>query len=170
MKDKRHKIFVVDDGLKMCELISDILIDEGFSVTTSGGSLKASGMLKKGEFDVILTDLKMGGMDGIDLLDEAKKVDPSIPVIIMTAYGTIDTAIKAMKMGAYDYVLKSDRIDELILTVKRALEHRLLKKEIDRLRRGMESDYQFHDLIGKSPSMKKVYETIDMISELPVTF
>jgi DNA-binding NtrC family response regulator len=165
MKDKRHKILVVDDDLKMCELLSEILKDEGFSVTTSRDSLKASGILNKEEFDVILTDLKMHGMDGMDLLDEAKQAAPSTPVIIMTAFGTIETAIKAMKMGAYDYVLKSDETDGLLLTVKKALEYRLLKKRIDHLRRRLESDYQFHDLIGKSPPMKKVYETIDMISD-----
>lgn len=165
MKDKFNKILVVDDDLKMCELVSEILKDEGYSVMTSGNSLKALKMLKEEEFDVILTDLKMKGMNGIDLLDEAKQAAPLTPVIIMTAFGTIESAIKAMKMGAYDYVLKSDQMDELILVLKRALEHRLLKKEIVRLRKRMESDYQFHDLIGKSPSMKKVYETIERISD-----
>jgi DNA-binding NtrC family response regulator len=165
MKEKRHKILVVDDDLKMCELLSDILKDEGFSVTTSGNSLKALGILKKEEFDVILTDLKMGGMDGIDLLQKAKNIAPLTPVVLLTAYGTIESAIKAMKMGAYDYVLKSDQMDELVLIVKRALEHRFLKKEIARLKRRVESDYQFHHMMGGSPPMKKVYETIEMISD-----
>ncbi len=165
MKDKLHKILVVDDDLKMCELLSDILNGEGYSVTTSGNSLKALKILKEEEFDVLLTDLKMKGMDGIDLLDEAKQVAPLTPVIIMTAFGTIETAIKAMKMGAYDYVLKSDQMDELILVLRRAMEHRLLKKEIISLRRRLESDYRFYDIFGKSPSMKKVYETIEMIGD-----
>jgi len=165
MKDKSHKILVVDDDLKMCELLYEILQDEGFFVTTSGDSLKASGILKKEDFDVILTDLRMRGMDGIDLLEEAKKVSPLTPVVLLTAYGTIESAIKAIKMGAYDYVLKSDQMDGVVLAVKRALEQRLLKKEIVRLRRRMESDYPFRDLVGKSPSMKKVYETIEMISD-----
>jgi DNA-binding NtrC family response regulator len=165
MKDKPHKILVVDDDLKMCELLSDILQDEGFSVTTLGDSLKASGILKKEEFDVILSDLKMRGMDGIDLLEEAKRIAPLTPVVLLTAYGTIESAIKAIKMGAYDYVLKSDQMDQLVLAIKRALEHRLLKKEIVRLRRRMESDSQFHNLVGKSSSMKKVYETVEMISD-----
>jgi DNA-binding NtrC family response regulator len=165
MKGKLHKILVVDDDLKMCELLSEVLQDEGFSVTTSGDSLKVSGILKKEEFDVILTDLRMRGMDGIDLLEEAKKVSPLTPVVLLTAYGTIESAIKAIKMGAYDYVLKSDKMDGVVLAVKRALEHRLLKKEIVRLRRRVESDHQFHDLVGKSPSMKKVYETIEMVGD-----
>jgi DNA-binding NtrC family response regulator len=165
VKDRQHKILVVDDDLKMCELLSDILTDEGFSVTTSRDSLKVFGILKKEEFDVILTDLKMGGMDGIDLLEEVKKEAPLTPVIIMTAYGTIESAIQAMKMGAYDYVLKSDETHELVLVVKRALEQRLLKKEIVRLKRRLESDYQFHHLIGKSPPMRKIYETVEMISD-----
>jgi two-component system response regulator HydG len=165
MKDKLHKILVVDDDVNMCELLSVILKDEGFSVTTSRDALKAIGILAKEEFDVILTDLKMGGMDGMDLLGEAKRAAPLTPVIIMTAFGTIETAIKAMKMGAYDYYLKSGQTDELLLTIKRSLEHRFLNKEIVRLRRRMESDYQFHHIIGVSPPMKKIYETIEMIRD-----
>jgi DNA-binding NtrC family response regulator len=165
MKSKLHKILVVDDDLKMCELLSDILKGEGYSITTSGNSLKALKMLKEEEFDVILTDLKMKGMNGIDLLDEAKQAAPLTPVIIMTAFGTIESAVKAMKMGAYDYITKSPDMDELLFTVKKALENRLLKKEVIDLRKKLESRYHFHQIIGKSPAMQKIYELIEVISD-----
>ncbi len=149
----------------MCGMLSDVLKEEGFSVHTTGESLEASKILKKEEFDVIVTDLKMKGLKGLDLLEVAHKVAPMTPVIIITAFGTIESAIKAMKMGAYDYITKPFQMDELVLTVRKALENRLLKKEVIRLRKEVESRYDFHQLIGKSPSMQKIYDLIERISD-----
>lgn len=163
--DKSHKILVIDDDLEMCGLLSDVLKGEGFSVLAVGESLEASRTLKKEEFDVIITDLKMKGLKGLDLLEEAKKVAPLTPVIIITAFGTIESAIKAMKMGAYDYITKPFQMDEIVLTVKKALENRLLKKEVVRLKKEVESRYHFHQMIGKSPSMQKIYDLIQRISD-----
>lgn len=163
--DKGHRILVVDDDLEMCGLLSDVLSGEGFSVITTGDSLEAAKILKKEEFDLIVTDLKMKGLKGLDLLEEAKRVATLTPVIIITAFGTIESAIKAMKMGAYDYITKPFQMDEIVLTVKKALENRLLKKEIIRLRKEVESRYDFHHLIGKSPSMQKIYDLIERISD-----
>ena len=165
MTDKGHKILVVDDDLGMCGMLSDVLKEEGFSVHTTGESLEASKILKKEEFDVIVTDLKMKGLKGLDLLEVAHKVAPMTPVIIITAFGTIESAIKAMKMGAYDYITKPFQMDEIVLTVRKALENRLLKKEVIRLRKEVESRYDFHQLIGKSPSMQKIYDLIERISD-----
>jgi DNA-binding NtrC family response regulator len=165
MEIKRQKALVVDDDLEMCALLCDVLGEEGLSVTTSGDSLEASKILKKDEFDVIVTDLKMKGLKGLDLLEEAKRVAPLTPVIIITAFGTIESAIKAMKMGAYDYVTKPFQVDELVLTVKKALENRLLKQEVTRLKKEVEARYHFHHLIGKSPSMQKIYDFIERISD-----
>ena len=122
-----------------------------FSVTAIHDSLEASKILKKEEFDIVITDLKMKGLKGLDLLEEARQVAPMMPVIIITAFGTIESAIKAMKMGAYDYITKPFQMDELVLTVKKALETHLLKKEVIRLKKEVESRYHFHQLIGKSP-------------------
>lgn len=165
MKDMNYKVLVVDDDLEMCGLLSDVLKGEGFSATRTGDSLEASKILKREEFDVIVTDLKMKGLKGLDLLEEAKSVAPMTPVIIITAFGTIESAIKAMKMGAYDYITKPFQMDELVLTVKKALENRLLKKEVVRLKKEVESRYHFHHLIGKSPSMLKIYDLIERISD-----
>ena len=165
MTDKGHKILVVDDDLGMCGMLSDVLKEEGFSVHTTGESFEASKILKKEEFDVIVTDLKMKGLKGLDLLEVAHKVAPMTPVIIITAFGTIESVIKAMKMGAYDYITKPFQMDELVLTVRKALENRLLKKEVIRLRKEVESRYDFHHLIGKSPLMQKIYDLIERISD-----
>jgi two-component system response regulator HydG len=165
MMDKGYKVLVVDDDLEMAGLISDVLQGEDFSVTSTGGSLEASKILKREEFDVLITDLKMKGLKGLDLLEETKRFSPLTPVIIITAFGTIESAIKAMKMGAYDYIIKPFQMDELLLTVKKALENRLLKKEVVRLKKEVESRYDFHQLIGKSPSMQKIYDLIERISD-----
>jgi DNA-binding NtrC family response regulator len=163
--DRDYKVLVVDDDLEMCGLISDVLKGEGLSATSIGDSLEASKILKKEEFDVIVTDLKMKGLKGLDLLEEAKKVAPLTPVIIITAFGTVESAIKAMKMGAYDYITKPFQMDEFVLTVKKALENRLLKREVVRLKKEVESRYHFHNLIGKSPPMQKIYDLIERISD-----
>ena len=162
--DETYKILVIDDDVEMCELLSDVLKGEGWSVMSISDSSEASRILRKEEFDVIITDLKMKGLKGLDLLEEARKVASLTPVIIITAFGTIESAIKAMKMGAYDYVTKPFRTDEIVLTVKKALENRLLKKEVVRLKKEVESRYHFHRLIGRSPSMQKIYDLIERIS------
>src|SRR4030042_3337098 len=154
MKDEGSRVLLVDDEQEMCELLSDVLKGEEFSAITTHDSLEASKILKKEEFDIIITDLKMKGMKGFDLLEETKQVSPLTPVIIITAFGTIESAIQAIKMGAYDYITKPFQMDELVLTVKKALENRFLKKEIVRLKKEVESRYNFHKLIGKSASMQ----------------
>ena len=165
MMDKNHRILVVDDDPEMCGMLSDILREEGFYVHTTNESLEALKTLKKEEFDVIITDLKMKGLKGLDLLEEANKVASLTPVIIITAFGTIESAIKAMKMGAYDYITKPFQMDELVLTVRKALENRLLKKEVQRLKKEVESRYEFHNLVGRSASMQRIYDLIERISD-----
>jgi two-component system response regulator HydG len=165
VSERDYKILVVDDDVEMCGLLSDVLKEQAFSVITMDNSLEASKILKKEEFDIVITDLKMKGLKGLDLLEETKQVSPLTPVIIITAFGTIASAIQAIKMGAYDYVTKPFQMDELVLTVKKALENRLLKKEVVRLKKEVESRYDFHHLIGKSPSMQKIYDLIERISD-----
>jgi DNA-binding NtrC family response regulator len=165
MRERDYKILVVDDDQEMCGLLSDVLKGEGFSVIALSDSLEASKALKREEFDAILTDLKMKGLKGLDLLEDANKRVPLTPVIIITAFGTIESAIQAMKMGAYDYITKPFQMDDLILTVKKALENRLLKKEVVRLKKEVETRYHFHRLIGKSPPMQRIYDLIERISD-----
>jgi DNA-binding NtrC family response regulator len=161
----KERILVVDDDREMCALLSDVLQGEGYAVTATGDSLEASRVLRREEFDALVTDLRMKGLKGLDLLEEAKKVAPLTPVIIITAFGTIESAIQAMKMGAFDYITKPFQMDELLLTVKKALENHFLKKEVVRLKKEVESRYQFHQLIGKSPAMQRIYNLVEKISD-----
>lgn len=167
--DENYKVLAVDDDPEMCRLLSDVLEAEGFTVIATGNSLEALRILKREGFDVIITDLKMKGLKGFDLLEEAKKAIPLTPVIIITAFGTIESAIKAMKMGAYDYITKPFQTDELILTVKKALENRALKREVMRLKKEVETRYHFDRLIGKSSTMQKIYDLIERISDTSIT-
>jgi DNA-binding NtrC family response regulator len=165
MNEPGNRILVVDDDREMASLLSDVLRGEGFFVLPLSDSLEASRILQKEEFDVLITDLKMKGLKGLDLLEEAKKEAPLTPVIIITAFGTIESAIQAMKMGAYDYITKPFQMDQIVLIVKKALENRWLKKEVARLKKEMESRYHYHHLIGKSPAMQKIYDLIERIRD-----
>ena len=165
MNKSGNKILVVDDDREMASLLFDVLRGEGFSVLPLSDSLEALRILQREEFDVLITDLKMKGLKGLDLLEEAKKVVPLTPVIIITAFGTIESAIQAMKMGAYDYITKPFQMDQIVLTVKKALENRWLKKEVARLKKEVESRFHFHQLIGESPSMQKLYDLVERIKE-----
>jgi DNA-binding NtrC family response regulator len=164
---KGYKILVVDDDREMGSLLSDLLQEEGYAVLAVTDSLEASRLLKKEEFDILITDLKMKGLKGLDLLEETRKVAPMTPVIIITAFGTIQSAIQAIKLGAYDYITKPFQIDEMVLTVRKALENRLLKKEVVRLKKEVEEKYRFQQLIGKSPAMQHIYTLIERVQESP---
>lgn len=168
MREENRRILVVDDDPEMCRLLSEFLQGEGFHVSSTGDSLEASNLIQREEFDLLITDLKMKGLKGLDLLEEVQRVAPLTPVIIITAFGTIESAIKAMKMGAYDYITKPFQMDELLLTLRKALETRYLKKEVIRLRKEVESRYQFHQIIGKSSSMQKIYDLIERISDTSI--
>ncbi len=159
------KILIIDDDKEMCVLLEEVLGEEGFSLTTSTNSKQAIKYLKEEDFDLVITDLMMEGLKGLELLQESKKIAPLTPVIIITAFGTIESAIKAMKMGAYDYLTKPFQMEELILTLKKALENRMLKEEVSRLRREVSSRYEFHNIIGRSRSMQNIYDLIERIKD-----
>lgn len=159
------RILVIDDDKEMCTLLEEVLRSEGFSLTTSSNSGEALKLLKKEDFDVVITDLMMEGLKGLELLQESKRIAPLTPVIIITAFGTIESAIKAMKIGAYDYITKPFPLDELILTVKKAMENRMLKEEVSRLKREVAFRYQFHNIIGRSNSMQRIFDLIERIKD-----
>jgi DNA-binding NtrC family response regulator len=161
----KEKVLVVDDDREMGSLLQEILTGEGFSVNAMEDSLEAAKRIAREEFDLLITDLRMKGLKGLDLMEESKKIAPLMPVIIITAFGTVESAIQAMKQGAYDYITKPFQMDELVLTVKKALENRFLKKEVTRLKREVESRYHFHQLIGKSPAMQRIYDLVEKISD-----
>jgi len=158
-------ILIVDDEKNYLVILDALLAPEGYEVVTEANPLNALRLVKETEFDLVITDMKMPKMDGIELLDEVKKIDPDLPVIIMTAYGTIEMAVKAMKKRAYDYITKPFRNEELKLTVKKALELYNLKKENYRLSEALTNRYQYSNIIGKSKEMIKIYDMIEKVSK-----
>jgi len=158
-------VLIVDDEKNYLVILEALLAPEGYEVVTEANPLHALRLLNETDFDLVITDMKMPKMDGIELLDEVKKIDSELPVIIMTAYGTIEMAVKAMKKRAYDYITKPFRNEELKLTVKKALELYKLKKENRRLSEALTSRYRYSNIIGKSKEMIKIYDMIEKVSQ-----
>ncbi|MEA1923365.1 MAG: response regulator [Pseudomonadota bacterium] len=125
-----NRVLIVDDENSIRISLADELEDEGYSVTTAASGEEAFTILKENDFDLIITDLIMEGIGGIEVLKKAKTLDPVISVLILTGYGNLETAIAALRLGADDYLLKPCEIDELLLRVKRGLEKREMQKKI----------------------------------------
>lgn len=160
-------ILIVDDEKNYPLILSSILEDEGFETLTANSGQAALEILKSSDVDLVLTDMKMPVMDGIQLLEEVKDKDPDLPVIMMTAYGTVEKAVEAMQKGAYNYVLKPFDNERLILFVNKAIAMFRVIKENRRLRHDIESRYSFENIIGKSKKMQDVFEMIRKVA--PVT-
>ena len=157
-------ILIVDDEEIIRESLSFILSKEGYSVQEAGNGKIALEMVKENSFDLILTDLEMPEMKGIELLEQVTRIGPETMVVIITAYGSIDTAIAALRQGAVDYILKPVEFDELIVKVRRLLATRRLKVENKLLRGELHRQYDFENIVGQSASMQKVFETIKKVA------
>jgi two-component system NtrC family response regulator len=157
-------ILVVDDEKNYLLVLSAILEDEGYEVITALSGAEALEIQKTSDLDLILTDMKMPGMDGIQLLEKVKSVDPDLPVIVMTAHGTVDKAVEAMQKGAYSYLLKPFDNERMTLYVKKAIAMFQVVKENRRLRDEVESQYRFGNFIGKSKAMQDVFDTIRKVA------
>ena len=158
-------ILIVDDEKNYLVILEALLAPEGYEIITQDNALNALRIIREADLDLVITDMKMPGMDGMELLDEAKDIDPELPVIIMTAYGTIEMAVEAMKKKAYDYITKPFRNEELKLTIKKALELYRLKKENKLLSEALSDRYRYGNIIGKSKPMLKVYDMIGKVAE-----
>ncbi len=157
-------ILVVDDEKNYLLVLSEILQDEGYEVLTAQGGPEALEIQKSSDLDLILTDMKMPGMDGIELLENIKALDPDLPVIMMTAHGTVDKAVEAMQKGAYSYILKPFDNERLTIYVKKAVALYQVVKDNRRLRETVESQYRFGNFIGKSKPIRDVFETIRKVA------
>ena len=158
-------ILIVDDEKNYLVILEALLAPEGYEIITVDNALNALRYVKETDLDLVITDMKIPKMDGIELLDEVKKIDPDLPVIIMTAYGTIELAVEAMKKRAYDYITKPFMNEELKLTVKKALELYELKKENRRLSEALSDRYKYGNIIGKSKQMTKIFDMIGKVSQ-----
>ena len=155
------RVLVVDDEQSMRELLAIMLRQAGYEVAVADGGEAAVERLSKGEsFDLVVTDLRMRKVDGLAVLRAAKEFSPRTAVLVVTAFASTETAVEAMKLGAYDYVTKPFKLDELKLTVSNALERRRLQDENQALKRQLRRERGFENFVGKSPNMLDVFETI----------
>ena len=168
MKNHGIHILVIDDEKSQRDIIGDILSDAGYRITTTGDGRAAAEMLRKQSFDIVLSDLKMPGFDGFDVLKQVKAYDDDIPVIIMTAFGTIPSAVNAIKNGAYDYLTKPFEKDELMVTIRRAEEKRRLALENKLLKQQIKFK-TFSGLVGGSKAMQDIYQLIDKVKDFDAT-
>jgi DNA-binding NtrC family response regulator len=162
------RILIADDKENIPKLFRRLLPD-AYEVVAAEDGTRALALIASGEFDVIVTDLRMPGADGLAVLREAKRVQPDAEVILMTAYGTVQTALAAMKEGAYDYLTKPFEPDEALLAVEHALERKRLREQARDLRRALEGAVQFENLVGKSAVMQKVLELMRRAADSPAT-
>ena len=162
-------VLVVDDDAEMCEMLQSALERRGYDVTTSQNADQALQLLQDKDFDVVATDLNMKGMSGIDLCRKVVANREDIPVVVITAFGSMETAVAAIRAGAYDFVTKPFEMDTLALTLERAKQHRSLRQEIKRLRRAVKERSGFEDIIGQATSMQKVYDLLQRLQETDAT-
>jgi DNA-binding NtrC family response regulator len=157
-----HKglIHVIDDEPVIHDVLRELLTSEGYEVESSSSGEEALGKFPSQAYDVVLLDLLMPGMDGIEVLRRIKKIDPMAAVIMITAFGSVESAIAAMKIGALDYIQKPFKHDDLLLTLARAVERRRLQEENLRLKDELRQKFSFSNIIGKGPAMKVVFDLV----------
>src|SRR5687768_6551949 len=157
-------VFVVDDEREMVELIAVGLKRRCFSIVPFNAAADALAAIPSHDVDVVVTDLNMKGMTGLELCQRVVADRPDIPVIVLTAFGSFETAVGAIRAGAYDFVTKPVEIEALAIAIRRAGEHRQLRGEVKRLREVVKTALGRGDLVGASPTMRKVYDLIDQVS------
>jgi DNA-binding NtrC family response regulator len=163
------RVVVVDDEPLMRVTIQDALVAEGYEVSIAETGEKGVTLIKDRPADILITDLKLPDTDGIQVLREAKSLNPATQVILITAYGTIDSAVTAMKEGASDYLTKPFSMDELLIITGRLVRMRQLEEENLFLRKKLEENFGLEGLVGKSPQMIKVYDLIETVSQTDAT-
>jgi len=163
------RILIVDDEESFRHMLSVILIKEGYEVDTSSNGEEGLQKASASPFDQILCDIRMPRMDGLVFLREIKKTGAETTVIMMSAYGTVDTAIEAMKLGAYDYISKPFKPDEIILTLRKSEEREHLRRENQLLRKEVGKEYSFENIVSKNEKMQKMFDVIKKVSQYKST-
>ena len=166
---KEKNLLVVDDEENMRQLLKEVMSEQGFKVDLLEDGEKAIQKVAQGPhcYDIVMLDIRLPGKDGIEVLREIREINSEIAVVMMTAYESLETAIQAIREGAYDYLIKPVGVDELLISVERALERKLLRLENRYLRREIENRYFFANIIGKSDKMQEVYRVIENVLNSP---
>jgi two-component system response regulator PilR (NtrC family) len=158
------RVLVVDDEPSMREFLEIMLVQEGYQVSTASTGEEGVKMYRLTEPDLVLTDVKMPGMSGLDLIREIHSIDSAVPIIAITAYASADDALRAVREGAYDYLSKPFQVEDLRIIIRNALEARRLRRENLDLKRSVEESYRFGDIIGKSPEMLEIFNLVSRVA------
>jgi two-component system response regulator HydG len=161
----RGRVLIVDDDPALCETLAAVLGRRGFTIETRLAGDEALLALSAGEFDVVVTDLNMRGIGGIDLCARIVANRADVPVIVLTAFGSLDSAIAAIRAGAYDFITKPVEADTLMLALDRAIQHRALRDEVKRLRRAVAEAQRFDEILGASPPMRVLFDLLGRAAE-----
>jgi two-component system response regulator AtoC len=164
-----NRILLIDDEENFRHMLSVILKKRGYDVETASDGTDGLKKVDSGAFDTVLCDIRMPQMDGLEFLKEAQKAGCESTIIMMSAYGTLDTAIEAMKMGAYDYISKPFKPDEIILTLKKAEERERLRRENLFLKKEVQKEYSFENIISKNERMRQIFDTIRKVAKYKST-
>jgi len=165
----QEKILIVDDEKSMCQYLSIMLRKEGYDVKTVHNGKKALQEIKESNFDVVITDIKMEGMDGIELLGAVKETNPTLPVVIMTAYASTKTAIDALNRGAFHYLIKRAKNDEIKMVIRNALDLHRVKNENVFLKKQLKKKDEFKEIIGKSEEIQGVFNLVNKVADTDST-
>jgi two-component system response regulator HydG len=164
-----RNVLVVDDDRDLCDMVTSGLGRRNFRAEWRASALEALAVIPNGDYDVVVADLNMPGLSGIDLCTRLTGVRPDVPVVVITAFGSLETAIAAIRAGAYDFVTKPFDIDQLIVALDRAIQHRELREEVKRLRLAVEENRHFEEIVGESAPIRRVCEVVDTVAASDAT-
>ncbi|HSF16730.1 MAG TPA: sigma-54 dependent transcriptional regulator [Vicinamibacteria bacterium] len=159
-----NRILVVDDEESMRQLLEIALGKDGYRVTAAESGGAAIQLLEENAYDLVISDIKMPDMSGVEVLRHVKETDPSIPVIMVTAYASAETAVEALRLGAYDYLTKPFKVEELKTNISNALEKERLKEEVDNLKRELKHKHGLDSMLGRSPVMLELFEHLKSVA------
>ena len=159
------RILIVDDDQSMCDMLVAALKKKQYQASSATTGDVALDLLAQHDFDVVITDMNMRGMNGLELCSRIVENRPDIPVMVITAFGSLETAVAAIRAGAYDFITKPFEVDVLALALERAIKHRALREEVKRLKFAVAETPRFDEIIGESPAMKSMYELLSRVLE-----
>jgi len=166
-RPSQARIMIVEDDVEMCRLLTQMLTEEGYSVAAFADGYAALENFRQGTFQLVITDLEMPTIGGNELVKRLREVDPEALILVITAFGSVESAVETMRDGAFNYLTKPFRTEEILLAVSRALETHGLKQEVRRLKKEVSGRYEFEHIIGRSAGMQRVLDLITQIVDAP---